>query len=112
MRLIANDVVIERVRLEGNAAAAGGGFDVGTLATKTIRDSEVVRNSGYIGGGGASLYGTGSLLISENTDWGSGETDNIPDDVGILDDDGELVQSYSFDGVASFTCDGDERTCE
>ena len=80
--------------------------------TTTGRDSEVVSNTGYIGGGGAALYGTSSTLISENTDWGSGETDNTPDDVGILDDDGELVQSYSFDGVASFTCDGDERTCE
>jgi len=105
-------LVIERVRLEGNAATGGGGLAVGTFATATVRDSEVVRNSGYIGGGGASLYGTGTLLISENTDWGSGDTDNTPDDVGILDDDGDLVQSYTFDGVASFTCDGDERTCE
>jgi len=112
MRLSAYDVAVERVRLEANAAAGGGGLAVGSQVTMTIRDSEVVANSAYIGGGGAALYGTGSVLISENTDWGSGDTDNTPDDVGMLGDDGELVQSYTFDGAASFTCDGDERTCE
>ena len=59
-----------------------------------------------------------NVLISDNTDWGAGETDNTPDDIAFASWDGyfhdslTVHASYSFDGVADFTCNADTYTCE
>lgn len=78
-------------------------------------------NSGLAGEetpGGVVMIGEGLVLESVNTDWGTGAEDNTPSgDVTFVDSQQELgteyiVNRYSWDGVASFTCDSSEAVCE
>jgi hypothetical protein len=108
-------VTLERVSIRGNESDFGTGIYVGRgreMDTQLIiRDSEVISNQGSAGSG-AALEGDGARLVSENTDWGSGDTDNEGDDVAFLDADTEVAATFEFDGIASFVCDGATGTCE
>lgn len=67
---------------------------------------------------GADTDSAGLTVTSVNTDWGEGETDNFPDDIAfaavdLYDRERVVVlASYSFDGVADFTCESATNTCE
>jgi hypothetical protein len=104
-------LTLERVIVAGNAGGHGGGFNIALGGQLTLRDSFVLSNESTVGAG-AALKGADATLVSENTDWGSGDTDNPGADIAFLDTDGNVVASYEFDGVASFTCDGATATCE
>lgn len=104
--------VLDGVALTGNRAPAGAAMYVGPDTTLTLRHGQVTSNSASIAGGGVALIYPGSMFISDNTDWGTGANDNTPDDVAILDEEGNVLKSYTFDGIASFTCTWDTRTCE
>jgi hypothetical protein len=100
-------------QVSGNDSAdVGGGLyvtyytDVAASAAGCVVDGNVATN----GGGGAMLEGN---FESESTDWGTGATDNTPDDVLFLYADGEDPIPYSdFAGAEDFVCDLEEATCE
>lgn len=105
-------ITLEAVSIEDNRSIHGGGLSLAPDTSLTIRESRIVRNTAEAGGGAALPY-EGTELISENTDWGSGEDDNAPDDIVITDTDGgEVFAGYSFGPDASFTCTWDSRECE
>jgi len=50
---------------------------------------------------------------SEHTDWGTGATDNAPDDLLLLYADDEDPIAYSdFAAAEDFVCDLEAATCE
>jgi hypothetical protein len=96
-------VTITDSTFTGNIAGidAGGFYLYGSDSVLTITGSEVTSNSATLYGtlgGGALLFG--GTLVSQDTDWGTGATDNVPADVSLLQGN----QSYGYAGVASFTC--------
>ena len=107
-----DQVTLESVVIEGNTAFSGGGLSLGPSSEVTIRNSRVVNNRAEMAGGGAALPYGFSRLVSENTDWGSGEDDNTPDDIAITDGLDEVLGSWSFGDNASFVCSWEDRTCE
>ena len=111
------DATLERVTiadtiLDQGSLTLGGAFVMGsqsrasssTAQTITVRDSTLVRNRADIGG--AVLLTPGSTLVSENTDWGEGEDDNQPDDLGFADFTrrNPELDHRSYGANASFTC--------
>jgi len=109
---VMDEVTLESVVIEGNTAFSGGGLSLGPSSEVTIRNSRVVNNRAEMAGGGAALPYGFSRLVSENTDWGSGEDDNTPDDIAITDDFDEVLGSWSFGDNAPFVCSWEDRTCE
>jgi len=113
LNLAIPEAVLDGVVIDGNSATAAGGLAVGAGSTITIKNSTVAGNAASMGGGGAGLYYSSSDLVSEDTDWGAGTDDNAPDDIAFFDGpDGALAQSFSFEGLSSFVCDGSTRVCE
>jgi hypothetical protein len=109
------DVLLDECQVHGNIASygswssspAGGGLFLNngaylacvgsTSTTAGVYDNE----ADY--GGGAFFYDDDSELDSDTCDWGSGSTDNDPDDVTLLDS----WRSYtSYGSDATFSCDG------
>ena len=98
-------VLLDSVRLAENHDGALG---VGEDTVVTVRNSEITSNPWI----GAGLDHAGAMLISEETDWGTGDDDNDESDVSILKSNGDLIEGYDFNGVASFTCSWDDQVCE
>jgi hypothetical protein len=93
-----NTVVnVEASTLDGNSAQEGAGIAEGSQGVKTVLviGSTITRNIADHGAG-ATVSPRGTLT-SIVTDWGTGATDNTPDD----------VNGGSFGAAASFTCAGD-----
>ena len=109
------DMLVEETRIHGNAATygtwtaspAGGGLFLNNGATVECVGSGSTTAGVYDNeadyGAGAFLYDASSTLDSDTCDWGSGSSDNDPDDVA-------LYSSYyayaSFGSDESFTCTG------
>jgi hypothetical protein len=104
----ASRATFERVTFSGNIAEDGAAFIALEGSTVTLKDSQVLGNTGDHGSA-VALRGPGSTLISENTVW----ADNLRADVSFLDDeDGDRLDSYNDDGSGSFTCVWDTVSCE
>jgi hypothetical protein len=104
---------VNLVTISGNTSdGVGGGIFVsayGSNATPTFEDCVVDENVAATEGGG--LW-TDAPIESVDTDWGSGATDNAPDDlVYVYSDAGDSV-TYDFEGVESFVCDAEAQACE
>lgn len=108
--LVRGTALFERVTISGNEADDGAGMVVNAGASATLRGSSVIDNSAEHGGG-VVLRGAGSTLVSEESDWGQGGTDNRGGDIAFVDDDVELG-SADYDGTASFSCSWDTLVCE
>lgn len=78
-----------RADLEGGAIAATSAES----ATITVTGGSFTSNSAGGTGGGVALS-EGTILTSTGVDWGSGGTDNSPDD----------VTGYTFEADATFVC--------
>lgn len=91
-------LVATNLALSGNVATeAGGGVYVADGGSVSLSQSTVADNHALGAGGGAFVEGT---LVSAHSDWGTGDTDNHPDDVSTA------AGSYSEFGLASsFSCD-------
>jgi hypothetical protein len=84
---------------DGNAADHGGALDlvpVGSASTiaATLVDCAVTSNVALSNGGAQVDVSGAATLVSTTTDWGTGGTDNTPDD----------VSGYSYGAGATFTC--------
>lgn len=97
------EVTLEGCTLDGNTATSeGGAFYLNVAgsagwATVTVSDSIVTSNTAGVNGGGALVSYGYATLYSVNSDWGTGATENSPDD----------VFGYTAYGAAStFTCTG------
>ncbi|MCA9704246.1 MAG: right-handed parallel beta-helix repeat-containing protein [Myxococcales bacterium] len=86
----------------GNTSLDGGGLRV-IASPVTLVDSTVQGNTATGTGGGLGLFpGALGVITSIDTDWGTGATDNAPDDVFVTG-----AGSWAGYGAgASFTCDG------
>ena len=128
---IAGAWAFDRVQIGDNEGYWGGALTVthpleGNRSEIKFTDCELVNNSALDSSGGAILVDyndawgpRGELTITSiNTDWGTGDDDNTPDDIAFASWDGyfhdSLVvhASYQFDGVADFTCDALAYICE
>ena len=77
------------------------GSDVDALAT--VDGCSITDNVGKFGGGGAYAERD---LESIDTDWGTGATDNSPDDlIFLLHDESDYLIYYDFGTSADFVCD-------
>lgn len=96
--LVMNDSVFE-----SNAATYGGGvavFEAAVSCNSTGGDHGFFSNTATYGGG--VFVDMPDMFGSTSCDWGSGRTDNLPEDVYLFQSD----NSYSYDSDASFTCGG------
>ena len=93
-------VTLERTIVRNNGAVQGGGYYQlfgWTPNTLNVIDSEISGNYADVGGG---MY-LGPGVTSENTDWGSGATNNSPEDItGLL----YFGDSFDYGSGASFVC--------
>ncbi|MCB9761438.1 MAG: right-handed parallel beta-helix repeat-containing protein [Alphaproteobacteria bacterium] len=95
-------VSVQGSTISGNRSLNGGGLDI--IESHVTIESSTVRDNGATdtGGGVWMFTGTGASLLSTATDWGSGGSDNSPDDVTVSG-----VGSWSSYGAsAGFLCDG------
>ena len=104
--------VIETCVVNANTTD-GSGAGIGTRndfeASATVRDSTITANVAKVAGGGASARRS---LRSDNTDWGSGASDNDPDDIFVRSSEGGTATYDAFGAAESFTCAMDAVTCE
>ncbi len=128
------------VTFRDNQGMWGGGVEVvaDTYDELTFDSCTFERNQATYGSRGGAMAVVADLyalsvhgwefdgtIVSINTDWGSGDDDNlggdelIPDDISFLHTDSDvsnnrvyLDATYNFDGVASFTCDVATAVCE
>lgn len=84
--------------LDGNRSTGSGAGIFVESGTSTFQSSTVVSNVASAPGGGARVYG--GTLVSTGSDWGTGGTDNAPDDVSA---GSQVLSDKGAD--ASFTCD-------
>lgn len=86
---------------EANSAAYGGGvaiFEAAMSCSSTGGDHGFYSNEATYGGG--AFVDTPSSFRSTSCDWGTGRTDNRPEDVYIWQSD----EVYSYGSDASFSC--------
>lgn len=98
------DAELTSCTVTGNSAPVGGGFG-NVDSVVTVIDSTVTSNSGaelsLEAGGGAWLAGKEGFVQSINSDWGTGASDNTPDDVLVI-----AAGSWTGFGLAAtFTCE-------
>jgi hypothetical protein len=93
------ETVLDDVVLRDNAGglSLAGGLSVLSGGSITLNGCTVEGNDGDAGGGAYVEWGGGSTLSSHETWWG----DNTPNDVWAA------KQTYLYDGIVSFDCDGD-----
>jgi hypothetical protein len=115
--VFAGTTTLNHVQIEANEADYGAGILVGGTASLTIEGSVVQRNDA--GAGGGALLASAGQLVSVNTRWGAGDFDNRDHDIAIASSqhqdangDTPIATQFDFDGLASFTCDGQTHTCE
>jgi hypothetical protein len=96
------DLTLTGVLIDGNTVVSSdrGVIWMPYTETVTLDGCTVTSNTG----GGATLLNNADVtLISLDTDWGTGATDNTPFDVGI--ENGPAYDTYGAN--ATFTCTGD-----
>jgi predicted outer membrane repeat protein len=84
-------------RITDNQAEYGAGLMLLRGATARLEDAEVNRNHATAQGGGAWIGATAGKLNCLDCDWGTGASDNGPEDIA--------TQSATFAAPATFTCD-------
>lgn len=116
-------LTLERVEVRDNVANYGGGLAVDSGAQEpplhteiTLIDSSVLSNrarhlDSLEGGGGAWLSGD-FRLTSVNTDWGTGATENLDDDIAIGDLGSPKNYYTDFGAAEDFVCTSETGTCE
>ena len=106
------EFILLQVELTDNRAQEqGGGLYADAGSSVTLSDCEVTGNTGYTGGSGAFIDTVGATLsvtslISIATEWGSGNTDNLTQDVT------NGFYNYVYDGIADFSCSAYTGLCE
>jgi predicted outer membrane repeat protein len=98
-------VTLDNSIVSANRAGWGGGVHVldGSVA---VTGCSVTTNTASHLGGGAYLD-EGASLQSSTTDWGSGTTDNSPDDIYILG----AAAPFSYGAGGAFSCSDASGTC-
>ncbi len=98
------DMTVDTLTLTGNDAGAnGGGFYLSQVSQADLTDMVLETNSGAGRNGGGFYLDSGVYLRASGSSWGTGSTDNTPDDIGLAG------TSYWF--TASADCDSDLRRC-
>ena len=77
--------------------------------TVTLDSCTIESNADSSSDGGVVLITESSTLTSDNSNWGTGATDNSPADINFYDSDASTA--YSYGTSASFTCDGEDESC-
>ena len=103
----AGAIALDRVLLQGNTAADGGGIDV-YLARLDLTDCVLEQNSAIRGGG--VYVDPVSMLLVEGSDFGVDALANTPDDV-YVDGSGDPSRS-GFGADATFTCGPYDWLCQ
>ncbi len=108
------EVVLDSGWIEGNTATTGtsfwgvgGGVFLNNASSFACYGSSsategVYDNDADTYGGGAILYDDGSTLYSDTCDWGSGSSDNSPDDVTVVE---AAIAYVGLGGDETFICD-------
>lgn len=99
------EAILTDVFVTSNLGSNTGALCAWTDAIVTMHGGGVTMNRGDGLPGGASVSGT---LVSDGTDWGELETDNMDGDVWM---EGGWNARFSFGAGASFTCEGTTGTC-
>ncbi|MCP4916457.1 MAG: hypothetical protein GY913_05995 [Proteobacteria bacterium] len=84
-------LTVSSTTLDGNTANYGGGALIHGGGTVTISGSTVTTNGATGGGNGGGAILFDGRMESSSTNWGSGSTDNSPEDI------------YSYDGSKTHT---------
>jgi hypothetical protein len=102
------DATLTRVLLDANTADVDGAAISASNGAVALTDSTVTSNrSPFFAATGAALL-FDATLVSTDTDWGGLGADNAPADVGLATGGA----SFSFRGVASFTCSDEGGDCQ
>jgi hypothetical protein len=92
------DLVIDRTTFDGNRGDNDAGAIDFAFDTATLTDCVLTSNSGFFFTGGVALFD--AVLVSVDTDWGTGALDNPPADIHLV----SHGDDFDYAGVASFTC--------
>ena len=103
---IIGDATLTGMSFTSNTADYGGALFLDETTTYII-NSVVEDNIVNYWGGGAYVYDD-VAFFSVNTDWGSGSTDNDPDDVYL---DGASTSYASYGSAETFTCSDTIGSC-
>ena len=93
--------------VDGGGIATTVDDDVFDFPT-SVADSTITANVASESGGGAYLQMT---FESSNSDWGEKATENDPDDVTLVPDDGDVVSYDEFGAAEDFVCNLDPGRC-
>jgi len=97
----ANSVQLETTSVIDNIAFDGGGLAL-VGSTASLTDCVVEGNMAMGAGGGAFLAGGGAVgLVSMDSSWGMGASDNVPNDVEV----GGAGSWSAYGDLESFVCD-------
>jgi hypothetical protein len=97
----AGTLTLSNCTLNGNDALTGGGVYAGLGGSAHVDGGSVTRNTALLGGGGAAIWSDG-FVASEGANWGSGGSNNSPEDVYIWT--GSAERTYSYGSDATFNC--------
>ncbi len=96
------------VTITANTAPVGGGVHV-SVGDVELQSCVIESNTASSGGGGVYLYS--GTLTSTASDWGTGPTDNQPDDVIVYDSSGATTTYSDFATSETFTCSTTAGSC-
>jgi hypothetical protein len=107
--------VLENVEITNNESYDGGGGMIVSAEDDTydaVADSCLINNN--IGGGGGGGAQIESPFESIDSDWGSGSTDNDPDDVLFFYDlvSGKYIEYDAFGASSYFECSYETHVCD
>ena len=104
------DVLLTEVIIDSNTASSLGGGLYVSSAEIELQSCGVESDIASTGGGGAFV--ASGELTSTASDWGSGPTDNQPDDVIIISSTGSSTTYSDFASSETFTCSSTAGSCE
>ncbi len=109
------DTAVHDSTISSNTSDGVGG-GIGTEARDTMSSEAallanvaITSNTAAVAGGGARVE---MNLESEQSDWGTGATENVPDDVSLYWDEAEEVTYDGFGATEDFVCAVRDSVCE